>query len=392
MNTVIHFGAGNIGRGFIGCILSKAGYRVVFADVNADLVEQLAAKGRYTVRTVGGETTEETIESVTAYASDDEALLAVACDATLITTAVGPGVLPRLAPTVSRLLRHRREQGIEAPVNVIACENMVGGSKRLSLETLRYMGLEEREWVAGHVGFPDSVVDRIVPPGTDPADPLAVSVEPFHEWIVDRTGCLGEPPAIAGMQLTDNLPAYVERKLFTLNTGHSVAAYLGKQAGHRTILESVADPVIRKVVRHAMIESGAVLIRRHGFDAKQHEAYIDKILSRFDNPALRDSVDRVGRDPARKLSGGDRFILPMKLASAYGLPYSNLLEGAVAAFGFVSDEEPQPDALQRLLRKFGIRETVRRLSGLPDGDPVLETLIERVERLDPVRFEAKEGA
>src|SRR5471030_3554609 len=136
--------------------------------------------------------------------------------------------------------------------------------------------------VEAHVGFVDSAVDRIVPPAAaGTTDPLEVTVETFSEWIVDKTQFKGPLPEIAGMELTDNLMAFVERKLFTLNTGHAITAYLGQHAGHKTIRDAILDPAIRQVVKGAMEESGAVLINRYGFDAKKHAAYINKILQRF---------------------------------------------------------------------------------------------------------------
>ncbi len=392
MKTAIHFGAGNIGRGFIGSLLSQAGYRVVFADVNRELVEAIAAAGQYTLRIVGDTVHTETITNVTALANDDERLLAVSTEADLITTAVGPNILVRLAPVVSQFIRRRREDGIERPLNIIACENMVGGSSRLGQEVMKYLGREEREWCRMHIGFPDAVVDRIVPPATDMSDKLAVSVESFHEWTADRKGFVGEFPVLDGLNLTGNLPAYVERKLFTLNTGHSVAAYLGRRAGYTTIRQSVSNPEIRACVRCAMVESGAVLVQRHGFHPAEHAKYVEKILARFDNPWLDDSVDRVGRDPLRKLSANDRFILPMTMAASMGLSYEHLMAGAAAAFCFEPADDPAAADLQRMLRQYGVRETVKRVTGLEEGNPILEDMVARVELLDPVRFESKEGA
>ena len=94
----------------------------------------------------------------------------------------------------------------------------------------------------------------------------------------------GEMPQGGGHEPTDNLMAFVERKLFTLNTGHIVTAYLRQARGYRTVREAIEDPLIRSKVRRAMEESGAVLVKRYGFDPRPHAAYIEKILSRFANP------------------------------------------------------------------------------------------------------------
>ena len=81
-------------------------------------------------------------------------------------------------------------------------------------------------------------------------------------------------------------------KLFTLNTGHCITAYLGCLKGHRTIREAIEDPSIHAEVKQAMHESGEVLIKRYGFDRDMHNAYIEKILGRFANPYLVDEAKR----------------------------------------------------------------------------------------------------
>lgn len=168
------------------------------------------------------------------------------------------------------------------------------------------------------------------------------------------------------MEPTSNLMAYIERKLFTLNTGHAITAYLGQLAGHKTIRDAILCPAIRQVVQRAMTESGDVLIKRYGFDPAQHAAYIDKILTRFENPYLHDDVERVGRQPLRKLSEGDRLIKPLRGTLEYGLPHENLLTGIAAALSYRSENDPQAQEMTTLLRENGVADTVVQVCGLND--------------------------
>lgn len=177
---------------------------------------------------------------------------------------------------------------------------------------------EVQAYLEKSLGFPDSAVDRIVPPFDGGGDRLRVRVEEYSEWIVDGNGFAGKSPVIEGMVVTTNLSAYLERKLFTLNTGHAVATYLGVNAGHPTIAESISDTKILRTVRGAMQESGEVLIRRYGFDRSEHEAYIEMILRRFNNPYLVDETERVAREPLRKLWESDRLIKPCSERSSTG--------------------------------------------------------------------------
>ncbi|EGR4368796.1 mannitol-1-phosphate 5-dehydrogenase [Vibrio cholerae] len=363
--NAVHFGAGNIGRGFIGKLLADADIAVTFADVNEPLVDQLSHQQEYKVKVVGSECKMETVSHVTAVNSASEALIERIIKTDLVTTAVGPTVLDIIAKTIAKGLSARFAAGNTQPLNIIACENMVRGTTHLKQQVYQFLTTEEQQQADVLVGFVDSAVDRIVPPlqaAND--DPLEVTVESFSEWIVDKQQFKGEIPQIEGMEKTDNLMAFVERKLFTLNTGHCVTAYLGCLKGHRTIREAIEDPCIHAQVKQAMQESGEVLIRRYGFDRALHSAYIEKILSRFANPYLVDEVDRVGRQPLRKLSANDRLIKPLLGTIEYGLPNGMLLKGIAAALKYRNSSDPQAVELQQSIEKEGVRSTLARYTGL----------------------------
>lgn len=363
--NAVHFGAGNIGRGFIGKLLADADIAVTFADVNEPLVDQLSHQQEYKVKVVGSECKMETVSHVTAVNSASEALIERIIKTDLVTTAVGPTVLDIIAKTIAKGLSARFAAGNTQPLNIIACENMVRGTTHLKQQVYQFLTTEEQQQADALVGFVDSAVDRIVPPlqaAND--DPLEVTVESFSEWIVDEQQFKGEIPQIEGMEKTDNLMAFVERKLFTLNTGHCVTAYLGCLKGHRTIREAIEDPCIHAQVKQAMQESGEVLIRRYGFDRALHSAYIEKILSRFANPYLVDEVDRVGRQPLRKLSANDRLIKPLLGTIEYGLPNGMLLKGIAAALKYRNSSDPQAVELQQSIEKEGVRSTLARYTGL----------------------------
>jgi mannitol-1-phosphate 5-dehydrogenase len=370
----LHFGAGNIGRGFIGKLLADAGVEVTFADVNQTVLDLLNSRKSYSVHVVGEQERVERVNNVSAVNSGSEAAAALIAEADLVTTAVGPQILAKIAGTIAKGLVLRHQQGNVQPLNIIACENMVRGTSQLKQHVFAALPQDEQAWVEQHVGFVDSAVDRIVPPA-DSSDPLEVTVETFSEWIVDQTQFKGQPPAIAGMELTDNLMAFVERKLFTLNTGHAITAYLGQRAGLQTIRDAILDPAIRRVVKGAMEESGAVLIKRYGFDADKHAAYINKILGRFENPYLHDDVERVGRQPLRKLSAGDRLIKPLLGTLEYGLPHANLIQGIAAAMSYRSEQDPQAQELAELLNTLGPKAALAQLSGLPAESEVVEEAV-----------------
>ena len=369
----LHFGGGNIGRGFIGKILAEAGYEVVFADINMTVIDRLNQDHGYTVHVVGeGVDQHETVKNVRGINSGDEAAVtAEISDATLVTTAVGPPVLEILAPLLARSLAARYRAG-GAPLNIIACENMVRGSSFLKEKVLTAAG-DDAALIDANTGFVDCAVDRIVPPvrGGD-ADPLAVTVEVFSEWIVDSTQFKGAVPAIAGMIATDKLMAFIERKLFTLNTGHTALAYFGQLAGKKTVGEAMQDDAVRQAAEAVMKESGAVLIRRYAFDPAAHRAYIDKILKRFANPYLHDDIDRVARQPLRKLGAQERFIKPLNGMLEYDLPHDATVRAIAATLHYHNPDDPQAVEMQYYRQAHGIAATLAKYSGFDNTAVVAE--------------------
>ena len=364
----LHFGAGNIGRGFIGKLLADSGVQVIFADVNDTVIDLLKSQGSYNVKIVGDSVnTVEKVSNVSAVNSKDEnALNALFNEVDLVTTAVGPNVLKIISATVAKGLTARFAAGNHKPLNIIACENMVRGTTFLKEQVFAHLSPEQQAYAEQCVGFVDSAVDRIVPPvQTDERDPLLVTVEEFSEWIVDQTQFKGDIPKINGMELTDNLMAFVERKLFTLNTGHAVTAYYGKLKGYRFVKESIEDENVKAFVKAVMQESGAVLIKRYGFDSQAHAAYIEKILKRFANPYLVDDVDRVGREPLRKLSYNDRLIKPLRGTLEYGLPNDNLIRAVAVALSYRNANDPQALELAQALQQ-DVEAAVRKYTELQD--------------------------
>ncbi|AEW78090.1 mannitol-1-phosphate 5-dehydrogenase [Aggregatibacter actinomycetemcomitans] len=373
----LHFGAGNIGRGFIGKLLADSGVEVIFADVNDKVIDLLKTQQSYHVKIVGDSvnTVEEVTNVIGINSKDENAVIELFKTVDLVTTAVGPNVLKIISGTIAKGLVARFAAGNDTPLNIIACENMVRGTTFLKEQVFTHLTPEQQAKAEALVGFVDSAVDRIVPPvQADESDPLLVTVEEFSEWIVDETQFKGQIPAIRGMEKTDNLMAFVERKLFTLNTGHATTSYLGKLKGYRFVKESIEDDAIKADVKATMQESGAVLIKRYGFDPQAHAAYIEKILKRFANPFLVDDVDRVGREPLRKLSYNDRLIKPLRGTLEYGLPNQHLVNAIAAALAYRNEQDSQALELAASLAENGVAGTVRKYTEL-QGDAVIERIV-----------------
>ena len=379
MKTAIQFGAGNIGRGFIGMLLAQAGYRVVFADVSEVIIDRLAADQKYTVHVMDTEVEDVEITNITGIMSNGEAIIDEIAKADVLTTAVGLRVLGFIAPTIAKGIQKKIADGNTEPMNIIACENAIRATSQLKEHVYGILSEEEKAYCEKYVGFADCSVDRIVPPVRS-ENPVDVVVEKYCEWNVEKASLKGKIPEIPCMNLADNLMAYIQRKLFTLNTGHCITAYTGILAGHKTIDQAISDPKIYDLVKAAMTQSGDGLIQRFGFDKEAHYKYIDKIINRFKNPYLKDDVTRVGREPLRKLSADDRLVSPLTTAMSYGLPVDKLVLGIGAALRYHNPEDAQSQELQKKIEEKGVAAAFSEISGVTDS-ALLEQVTKAYEQV-----------
>lgn len=369
---VVQFGAGNVGRGFTGQLFADAGAEVVFVDVVPEVVAALNERGSYPLRFVGPRRHETvTVRGVRAVdGRDREAVAREVASADLVCTAVGAAVLPQIAPALAAGLARR---SLDArPLNVLLCENQlhVAGVLR---ELLAAEGVTGIPSPAHPFGLVETVVSRMVPgapPEERARDPLLVVAEDYDRLPLDARAVVGVLPAIPGLEPRADFEALVERKLFVHNMGHAVAAYHGYEAGKRTIGEAMADAGIAAAVRGALQEGSEAVARHHGLDRAEQAAYVADMLIRFANPALADSVVRVGRDPIRKLRRDDRLVGAALLALEQGVEPVEIVRGIAAALRFAPAEDPAALSLQAELRDLGLDAVLAARCGLSPEHPL----------------------
>ncbi len=364
----VHFGAGNIGRGFVGLLLHEGGYELVFSDVAAPLVDAINAVSEYTVHAVGeggGDTVVTGFRAINSATHPDEVIEEIA-GANVVTTAVGPTILKFVAPHILSGLALRDPSS--PPLQIMACENAINATDVLRDE-VRALAGDAWDALASRAVFANTAVDRIVP-GQPEGGGVDVTVEPFFEWAIERPPFGDEPPRIPGAHFVDDLAPYIERKLFTVNTGHATAAYLGARAGIEKISDVLADDAIAAQVEATLEETSALLVAKHDLDPAVQAEYRRTILTRFRNPGLPDTVWRVGRQPLRKLSRHERFVGPAAEAAEQGLGTAALVAAMAAALAFDDDEDPQSADMQRMLREQDAATFTASVTGLEPEHPL----------------------
>ncbi|WP_086312197.1 mannitol-1-phosphate 5-dehydrogenase [Enterococcus sp. 7F3_DIV0205] len=370
----VHFGAGNIGRGFIGWLLVQSGYQVIFADVDEKIVEEINTQKQYEVILANAEQESFTVKNIKAVNSttESETLLAYISEAEIITTAVGPTILPRLAEILAKGIERRKDS--KRYLSVIACENMIGASQILQAAVLPLLSVSAQEYAREFVAFPNSAVDRIVP-NQEHKNPLTVTVEPFYEWVVEKPSNEKQAPEILGLNYVSDLTPYIERKLFTVNTGHAVTAYFGYMRNIESIEDAIHNEKVLFIVRSALEETGALLEKKFQFPHQEHQAYIDKIIERFKNPHVSDYVTRVGRSPIRKIGENDRFIQPARqFAEAFNETPKALAIAIAAAMKFKEPTDAEACALQEAIEEQGLDQAIEQYTGLKPYTKLFEKI------------------
>ncbi|MBG9982827.1 mannitol-1-phosphate 5-dehydrogenase [Aerococcaceae bacterium DSM 111020] len=376
----VHFGAGNIGRGFIGEVLFNNDIAVTFVDMNAAVITALQERRSYEIELADKDKKQIHISNVTGINNGDDArsVIEAIVETDLITTAIGPNVLPHIAQLVAEGILARKDQGITQPIDIIACENMIGGSQFFKEEILKHLNDDGKSYLDRYIGFPNAAVDRIVPMQSH-EDPLFVSVEPFSEWVVDQTQMKHSELKLEGVLYVEDLEPYIERKLFSVNTGHATVAYTGYYHDYETIDQAMEDEKILNQLRAVLNETGQLLEAKWGFEHDTHQEYIEKIIGRFQNEHISDDITRVARTPIRKLGYDERFVRPMREAYEQNLSIDALVDTIGMIFHYDDANDPQAVELQSLLDEKSVEDVIQEVTGLSD-DSLIQKIVTAIEK------------
>ena len=373
-NQAIIFGAGNIGRGFIGQLFSESGYHVTFVDVDDELVEALNARGAYRLETVFHDDVQEyRIGPVRAiHGKNVEEVAEALAAATLGATAVGAGALRFIAPAIARgiILRAQRSA---PPFNLIVCENLKGAAATLRDLVREHVPDTCLPYFEREVGFVDTVIGRMVPMPTAEMrarDVSAIRTEPYKELPVDRTGFRGDIPAVVAMDPRENFSLYTARKLYIHNCGHALLAYTGYLHGYEYGYEALADEALLDFLRRGLDESVAGIVHRYACPRPWLEEHVRDLLQRFGNRLLADTIFRLGRDPRRKLSPTDRLVGAANLAAETGKVPQYLAWGIAAGLCFDPADDPAACEIQADIAARGMEPVLADITGIDPASPL----------------------
>jgi mannitol-1-phosphate 5-dehydrogenase len=387
---LVIFGAGKIGRSFIGQLFSRGGYEVVFIDVYKPVIEELNWRGNYNVIVKSAKEKILNIKNVRGvYSGDEEKVIEEIATAEILAVSVGLNAIPKIIPLLAKGLMGRYKRDNNAPLDIILAENLRDAAEYFHKSLKEVLPTEYS--LDQLVGLVETSIGKMVPIMKKKdleEDPLQVFAEPYNTLILDKKAFKNPIPGIEGLAPKENMKAWVDRKLFIHNLGHATVAYLGYLYDPKFIFlyESLNVPGIYKEVRETMLQAADILLKKYPdeFTAETLTAHINDLLSRFRNIYLGDTIFRVGCDLFRKLSAQDRLAGAVHLASEMNLPYEKILFALVCGCRFRAKDEagnmlPEDIEFSRIYEK-GIKYVLTEICGF--SETLHKELITKAQEMD----------
>lgn len=392
---LVLFGAGKIGRSFIGQLFSRGGYEVVFVDVFKPVIEQMNEKRNYNV-IIKSEGRDEVIniKNVRGVLATDEPKVAdEVAGADIIAVSVGQQGLKSFFPLLAKGLLKRFNEFGQLPIDVIIAENLRNAAEYFHGELKKI--LPDDYPLNELIGLVETSIGKMVPIMSKKdmeQDILQVFAEPYNNLILDKKAFKNSIPEIEGLSPKENMKAWVDRKLFIHNLGHATTAYVGYifNPGFTYLYEILSVQQVLNYVRLTMLQAADILIKKYPdeFTLDVLTGHIGDLIYRFKNKALGDTIFRVGCDLNRKLGPEDRLAGAVKLAKELGLPYDRILVSIACACRFMAKDENgfrmKEDELFDRKYKGNVRIILTEVSGFNEATDmdIIESVLNLVDKID----------
>jgi mannitol-1-phosphate 5-dehydrogenase len=380
---ILIWGAGKIGRGFIADLFYKAGYHLIFVDVDKELINNLKSKGKYTIINLPGieEKEEIIIKNYEALHADDdrEKIAEKLMECSLMSISVYPASFEQTAKKIAYIIEQRALRSVDSPLDIIVCANIFNPSAKIRELLESFLSETGKQYLYERVGLIDSLVMRM---GVEPTlemkqkDPLVVLTNGYPELTIARGDFKGKPPEFKGIVLTDNIASEEIRKMYTYNMIHAVYSYFGKIKNYEYIIECTKDDEIQNMAVEALNEVSDALHKEYGFTKDDMDGWNKRVLKNMANPILMDRIDRIGADPVRKLKKQDRLVGPALMCMRNGkMPYY-LSKAIACAFLFYNPEDQASIEIKQYLENHNIKEAIKKYCQLEKEVELIQMIAE----------------
>lgn len=342
---IVIFGAGKIGRSFIGQLFNRAGYQIVFIDVDSRIISEINRRESYNVVIKSDYDEVIRVTNISGIlANDEEEVINAIAHCNLMATSVGKNALDKILPIIARGIKKRIGIQPDYPLDIILAEN--SRDCRQIIKNGLITSLTDNFPLEFYVGLIETSIGKmvpIIPKEISDKDPLLVYAEPYNILILGKNEFRNIIPTVEGLVPKENIVAWVDRKAFIHNLGHAAAVYFShyKYPKLDYFYEVLAHSEVNSFTRQVMKQSAKALILEYPDEFTEYDLdlHIDDLINRFQNKALGDTVFRVGHDLRRKLNINDRVGGAIKLAQNAGVPFDKLIEVFALGLLFRSKDE-----------------------------------------------------
>ena len=389
MNTdnIVIWGAGKIGRGFIGDLFYRAGYKITFIDADRELTETLGTQGYYTVYNLRSEVEQEKklIDRFSILHFEERIKVQAALNSTqLMAVVVFPSAFKDTAKRIAEHIEERRLRKDAPALDIILCANIHHPEPRFRKLIDSFLSEEGRKYLRQNIGIAESLIIRMAVEPTDEMkkeDPFVVMTNGYKQLTVDKKALKNNPPEIKGIRLTERIASEEIRKMYTYNMVHAVYAYLGKLKKYTTVMESINDEAVQSAALGALEEVSRALQKEYNFTEQEMNRWNQEVLENMANPILRDTINRVGGDPKRKLQNKDRLIGPALLCRKNGIMPYYLTIAIASGYMFSNPEDSSSVEIQDFLKTYDIKIAVGRYSDIHFEVDLIQQISEKFIKL-----------
>ena len=376
-------GSGKIACGYLAPLFAAAGWQVTLACRAAQTADRIRRAAGWGVEVTGASPFARTVTGVAAVRAGSFAFRRAVADADLLVTAVGVGNVATLGEPLADALAGRRR-----PIDIWVVEN---GDCAAGLRSAILAASSGRPLPAFGIAGAVATV-AVGRGGWGPGERPVFVGDADRVLTVDRNGLLGQVPTLDGVRATASYLARLHEKLYVFNAGHAITAYLGWLGGHDSMDRAIGDPLVRPIVvgclleaRRAVLAAYPCLVGGSEFNAAADiHGPVAAALVRYADRQLADPVNRVAREPIRKLAPGDRLLGPVRLIRSVGgsVPAHFALGVAAALlYGRGRDDAAGRDAQARVLRgqlaSRGVMAVLDEFCCLSEDDPFTHAVAER---------------
>ncbi len=374
MKKVMHFGAGNIGRGFFGQLYHESGYHIIFVDIIDGIIKAINENGQYPIWLIGDKSEKIIIDNISGISLKNEnEVIDTGAKLDLISFSVGANNVKAIVPILAKIVEKKFSLNQSGFLNIIIGENLKNASNLLKQWIIQYLPEDYNNILKERVGLVETVLSRMVPVVSDELkkqNPLIVLVEPYKTMPVAKNMFKGRIPDVKGFLMLDNIEPCQAMKLYIHNFTHAAFAYAGYKKNYKYIWEVVEDKKIGHLVQKAYLEISQALHKKYGIKKEEIDIYHEDLLRRFSNRGLGDTIIRIARDPIRKLGREERIIGTARLCQRQGIIPEYVCFFAACCLYYDEPSDAESQKLKMFLLTNGIEKTLENISGLDQDDPI----------------------